>query len=123
MRPDDIDRVLADEEEILPSSGFAASVIEAVRRELLAPPPIPFPWKRAWPGLLALALTLVVVPPALHGPLGRAAASRASLPLTLSSLSSLLRPAADIGAQWVVLALLLTLASIVFAKRIAGGRV
>ena len=31
------------EEEILPSSGFAASVMEAVRREAATPPPIPFP--------------------------------------------------------------------------------
>ena len=40
---DEFDRIMS-EEEILPSSGFAASVMEAVRREAVAPPPIPFPW-------------------------------------------------------------------------------
>jgi hypothetical protein len=123
MRPGDIDRILADEEEILPSSGFAASVIEALRRQVVAPPPIPFPWRRAWLGLTAGALALFVVPAALLGPLARAAAARSSPSISMPLLTSLLRPAADLGAQWVTLALLLTLASIVFAKRIAGGKV
>ena len=39
--------------------------MDAVRREAAAPPPIPFPWKRALPGLVvagfALALVLVAV--------------------------------------------------------------
>ena len=123
MRPDDIDRILANEEKILPSSGFAASVIDAVRREAFTPPPIPFPWKRAWPCLVAGLLTLVVVPAALLGPLERAAASRSTPPISMSSLPSLFRPAIDSGAPWIALALLVTLASTVFAKRIAGGRV
>src|SRR5262245_19655523 len=56
MRNDDLDRILC-EEEILPSSGFVGSVMEAVQGELEAPP-IPFPWKRALPGL-ALACLLI----------------------------------------------------------------
>ena len=55
---DEFDRIMS-EEEILPSSGFAASVMEAVRREAAAPPPIPFPWKRALPGALFAATTLI----------------------------------------------------------------
>jgi len=55
---DDFDRVMS-EEEILPSSGFAASVMEAVRREAAAPPPIPFPWKRGLPGAVFAAATLI----------------------------------------------------------------
>src|SRR5208282_839135 len=65
IRPDEdeVDRILSREDEILPSSGFAVSVMDAVRREAAAPPPIPFPWKRALPGLVAagLALSLILV--------------------------------------------------------------
>ena len=56
-----MDRILSREDEILPSSGFAVSVMEAVRREAAAPPPIPFPWKRALPGLVVAGLALAVV--------------------------------------------------------------
>ena len=34
---DEINRILSSEEEILPSSGFAVSVMDAVRREAAAP--------------------------------------------------------------------------------------
>jgi len=49
-----IDRILATEEALIPSSGFLASVMERVLEEAAAPPPIPFPWKRAIPGMLLL---------------------------------------------------------------------
>jgi hypothetical protein len=39
------------DEDIVQSSGFTASVMDAITREATAPPPIPFPWKRALPGL------------------------------------------------------------------------
>jgi hypothetical protein len=57
---DEFDRIMS-EEEILPSSGFAASVMEVVRREAAAPPPIPFPWKRALPGAVFAAATLIAI--------------------------------------------------------------
>jgi hypothetical protein len=47
-----IDRILATEEELVPSSGFLASVMERVQEEAAAPPPIPIPWKIAIPGML-----------------------------------------------------------------------
>jgi hypothetical protein len=59
MKDYEIDRVLA-EDEILPSSGFAASVMEAVRREAPETGGIPFPWKRAVPGLV-LCVSICVV--------------------------------------------------------------
>ncbi len=45
-----LDRILTAEEELVPSSGFVASVMERVREEAAAPEPIPFPWKRVVPG-------------------------------------------------------------------------
>jgi len=35
--------------------GFLASVMDRVREEAAAPPPIPFPWKRALPGMALVA--------------------------------------------------------------------
>lgn len=59
-RPSALDFALSNEEEILPSSGFLASVMERVQAEAAqseAPTPIRFPWKRAIPGiLLAIAV-------------------------------------------------------------------
>ena len=52
MEPTAIDRILATEEDLVPSSGFLASVMERVHDEAAAPAPIPFPWKRAIPGML-----------------------------------------------------------------------
>jgi hypothetical protein len=49
---EEINRALATDDTIVPSSGFASSVMEAVRRDTDAPPPIPFPWKRALPGFI-----------------------------------------------------------------------
>ena len=56
---DQLDHILSESDEIIPSSGFAASVMEAVQREAAAPPPIPFPWKRALPGLAVAAFAFI----------------------------------------------------------------
>jgi hypothetical protein len=52
---DNLDNILASEPELVPSSGFLASVMESVTEEAAAPPPIPFPWKRAIPGMILAA--------------------------------------------------------------------
>lgn len=59
-RMENLDRILASEEELVPSSGFAASVMERVREENAIPEPIPFPWKRALPAMLIVAVGLVL---------------------------------------------------------------
>ena len=43
----EIGHILAGEEELLPSSGFAASVMDHVRQEAALPAPLPFPWLKA----------------------------------------------------------------------------
>ena len=50
-----IDRILAAEEDLVPSSGFAAAIMDRVREEAAVPAPIPFPWKRIAPGLVLAA--------------------------------------------------------------------
>jgi len=67
----------AQQDGILPSSGFADSVMAAVARETAAAGAIPFPWKRAIPGLIAAAIALFLVVAALAALLR----SQAALPL------------------------------------------
>jgi hypothetical protein len=60
-QPDQLDHILVEEGALLPSSGFAASVMDAIQRQSTAPAPIPFPWKLALPGIAGLLFGLAVV--------------------------------------------------------------
>lgn len=67
----DLNRALAaGSDSLVPSSGFAVSVMTAVYRETAAPAPIPFPWKRALPGVagavVAIAFLIAAIPSALR---------------------------------------------------------
>jgi len=124
MTRDDLDRILSAEDRIVPSSGFAASVMDAVRREAATPPPIPFPWKQALPGLVvgivALAGLLVLGFVLLTAETAAPAPAAFSLPQLISAA----RVAAlkvD-GTGWLAIALLLTLASVFFSFRATGSR-
>lgn len=55
MTSEKMDKILASEEELMPSSGFLSLVMERIHEEAAAPPPIPFPWKRAVPGMVLAA--------------------------------------------------------------------
>ena len=48
----ELERILADEEELQPMTGFSTRVMRAVREEASSPPPIAFPWTRFLPGFL-----------------------------------------------------------------------
>jgi hypothetical protein len=109
-----IDRILATEEEIVPSSGFAAAAMERVREEAAMPAPIPFPWMRAIPGMLLAA-----------GVLGWGAweAVRAAMPEARQVLLSppVLSPAVGRGledAGWVALALAVSFCSWALSVRL-----
>ena len=61
MTPEESDRALAnDASRVRASPRFAAAVMAAVRREAKAPPPLPFPWTRAAPGIAAAVLAFVL---------------------------------------------------------------
>ncbi|MFZ0796696.1 MAG: hypothetical protein WCA13_18540 [Terriglobales bacterium] len=121
---EEIDRILSREDEILPSSGFALSVMDAVRREAAAPPPIPFPWKRALPGLVAgglvLALVLIAVVVAILQA-GKATATQSSMSLPFGMLP-FFHGGIQSAAIWTVLALLAALVSVKLSMRLASGR-
>ena len=62
MKKEDLDRALSESTEIRVSDGFAESVMERVRLEAKAPPPLVFPWKRFSAGMGTCAvLTIVAV--------------------------------------------------------------
>lgn len=114
--PDTLDTILAHEQELVPSSGFLARVMDKVQEEAAAPPPIPFPWKRALPGMAFAAGVLgcgayEMVHYALRAP------GRFTLP-------ALHLPAAAIGsveqAAWVAGAFALAAAGWLVSRRLAG---
>jgi hypothetical protein len=111
-----LDAMLASESEIVPSSGFLSAVMERVKEEASAPAPIPFPWKRALPGLALVA--------GVFGWLGvelvRAGvtAMGQSLPATVQIPPGMVQPLEQAG--WVGLGLAVSLASWLLARRLAG---
>src|SRR5215208_4256108 len=57
----DFDRVLSSADDLVPSSGFAASVMDAVRDAAGARPLLPFPWVRFIAGVWACLVTAAAV--------------------------------------------------------------
>lgn len=113
---DKLDRVLAAEEELVPSSGFAASVMDRVRQEAVAPEPIPFPWKRALPGMILAAIGLLWCLVKLVQGGSALFATPIRIPLHPAAVIS---PSLA-GAGWVAAALGLSLLSWLFARRLIG---
>jgi hypothetical protein len=115
MNPEPLARILSSEEELVPSSGFLASVMDRVGEEAVAPPPIPFPWKRAVPGLLLVAAILIFgfAVPGWHllHELGPVTLPKVYLP------AAKIRYAGTAG--WVALALGLSWICSVIARRMA----
>ncbi len=116
MQPTRMDRILASEEPIVPTSGFLSAVMERVEQEAAAPKPIPFPWKRALPGFALIA--------AVFGWLG---VDLVRLGIRALKQTTLATPHLPPGlvipieqAGWVALALSLSLASWLLARRLAG---
>lgn len=103
MKPDELERWLADDEAIVPSSGFSASVMEAVVREASTPPAIPFPWTRALPGLVSLGVALLAV----------VAGTR------FLGVQPVMSAGDEVG--WIAAALMVTAASLAWSWRLARG--
>ena len=134
MRDDELDRILSAEPGIVPSANFARNVMAKVRMEAEAPSPLPFPWKRALPGLILCVLSLAamcvaaLVRPASQSPHEASGPSIWSAMWTglstgLSDLGGLLRTANVDGLGWIILALLLTFVSILLSLRLIRRRV
>ncbi len=116
MEQNRINAILATEEALIPSSGFLASVMESVREEAATPPPIPFPWKRAVPGILLAGGVFGwgAYELARHG-----LPAVSGISLTPPHLyAALERPLEQAG--WVALALGASLLSWLLSRRLAG---
>ena len=121
MKQDEFDRALSEEIPIVPSSGFVNGVMEAVRHEASAPPPIPFPWKRALPGLAAGIVALAAM---ILG-LAKGAAYPAPTTPVQNRLIAALHHAASVanvyGINWILLAMVITLACVMLSMRLTAG--
>lgn len=118
---DDLDRILSRDGGIVPSSGFANSVMDAVRQEASAPPAIPFPWKLVLPGVIfavvafVSAVTLgfnqlvafITVPP---------------VPAVQKWLDSAVQSPLIPELGWILLAVLLTLLSMDLSMRLVSRK-
>ena len=129
MNNEDLDRMLLERDEIVPSSGFVASVMEAVQQEAAAPAPIPFPWKWALPGLIVsvgMAVGMIArwfyTAPRASDPVHPVATAwtmqtlSSSLPQLHIAVSTL------VALEWSGLALLVSFAAAWLSMRIAGIR-
>jgi hypothetical protein len=121
VKQDEFDRAFSAEIPIVPSAGFMNGVMEAVRREASAPPPIPFPWKRALPGLAAGIAALV----AMILELAKSAVRPAPAAPVQNRLIAALDYAASVtnayGINWILLAMVITLACMMLSMRLTAG--
>ena len=110
MGDDDLERILSNEQRVIPSAGFATAVMYAVRRDSTVPPPIPFPWKR-------------ILPMALVGMFILMALSIAGITLLIEyppgQLIQWPEPRSAVGAAWIALSLVVTFLAVRLSMRFA----
>jgi len=122
MRNEDLDRILSTEQEIIPSSGFLAGVMDAVRRDAAVLPPIPFPWKRALPGLCATGIAMVSVLIAGSVLLIQGSTNQRLLAKLPTAFASILEVWNALDASWIALALVLSFVSVRLSMRSASRK-
>lgn len=123
MNDNELDAILLRTEEIVPSSGFTSAVMDVVHQEAAMPPPIPFPWRRAMPGLLTcFALVAFLAHRLLHSfATTPAREGFASSPAQwFSAVSSgLARNTASVSLEWLAATVLITLLGLGISMRSA----
>lgn len=126
--PDEIDHLLAPHfasgEGLAPSSGFARSVMEAAQAEASVPPPIPFPWRRVVPGLVAMLCVLIGLGTfAFRGlrSLPAADATQRGMLLSLTQGPAIHLTTWEQGLCWIAASAFIALATIAASMRLASG--
>lgn len=119
----------AEQDQILPSSGFADAVMTAVRAQAAAPAPIPFPWKRAIPGMvgivagfaLLIALVATLISAVVHS--GPAAAGELAIGSRWKiDFTPLLHHGAGSDVAWMALSIAIPLACLLALRRVLFSR-
>jgi hypothetical protein len=112
----------AASEEIAPSSGFAASVMESIHAQATEPPPIAFPWGSVLPGAIAIvcALLVFVVFAIRAAKAGLAVAPSSSATLQPHLALALSFTPGEVTLGWIVLAACLSIAAIAASFRLTG---
>lgn len=118
-----LDRILLEQDTLLPSSGFAASVMDAIQQQAAAPAPIPFPWKWALPGIAALLAGMVLLCRLAASTFQNLRESSTGGTDWLAWLQSNAQPAVLLRTQVapVVFALVFSFACVILCRRWAGG--
>jgi hypothetical protein len=122
--------LLADHDQILPSSGFADAVMTAVRADAAAPAPIPFPWKRAVPGLVGVVAgfaLLVALLVALVSTFARSGPASAAGEVGITSnwkldFAPLLHYVSAPDMAWITLAIAIPLVCLLALRRLIFSR-
>ena len=128
---DAIDRLLdahlaVDSEELAPSSGFVASVMESIHAEASEPPPIAFPWRRVLPGAIAilcglLAFIVFAIREASTAPRTAPGAEQFSVTAPWPHLAfAFTHNPSEITLCWILLAVCLSAAAVAASFRLAG---
>ena len=122
QQDDELDRMLrthmnATSEQLTPSSGFTQSVMDAIREEATALPPIPFPWKRLLPAAIALLCAIIglIIFAGRHAPPLPSALSPGSINFAINT------PTAT-NLLWIALAIGLSLITATVSYKLAAGR-
>ena len=114
---DELDRILSVDADVVPSSGFARSVMDAVRRDATTPPPIAFPWMRALPLICAAVVAVILV--VANGVLLAGDTARPPVPdAWMAAAAAIASALARIDVQWLAFALMATIASVALAQRL-----
>jgi hypothetical protein len=122
MREHELDQIFSGERHVMPSVKFTKSVMDAVRTEAAAPPPIAFPWLRALPGLAAgLFTSMWILIEGFHF-----YAPQPEVTFVLGSgmerLGAWIARADAVGLRWVLVALVLTASCVELTWRMSGRR-
>jgi len=117
MKNDELDAILSKDQEIIPSSGFVNVVMDAVRREAATPPPIPFPWKYALPGIVAAGLVVAAIVIAAFTQVVQVTTTSEPQATLQSLLAPTLEKATVRSLGWVCVALLMTFFSLMLTRR------
>lgn len=121
MLDDRVDRVLAKDDEIVPSSGFTNAVMEAVRREAATPPPLAFPLWRALPGFVAVGIAVVLTfAGVVRG--ARVTAMEGIVATISSAVMAWLAMWGRDGGSWILLGLVVSFVAVKLSLRAVSGR-